>query len=164
MIQLAGIKIRLARPSCVSVGPGFWSRGGRDGRDHFRLQPRPESRRDPELSDNSRSPLQRHPQQIRSLLKARHLHASAHARRRPSPIFLHSDGLVMFSCRIVCETTSSGSERSGHASVQVREGGVGLSAQIFSFQVKSTTATVLWQRLWNRCFIFNAALANMYAE
>ncbi|KAM4563998.1 plexin-B1 isoform 2-T2 [Odontesthes bonariensis] len=38
------------------------------------------------------------------------------------------------SSRIVCETTSSGSERSGHASVQVREGVVGLSAQIFSFQ------------------------------
>ncbi|XP_031732799.1 plexin-B1-like isoform X2 [Anarrhichthys ocellatus] len=38
------------------------------------------------------------------------------------------------SSRIVCETTGSGGERSGHASVKVRGGGVGLSAQIFSFQ------------------------------
>ncbi|KAM7410855.1 hypothetical protein PAMA_021018 [Pampus argenteus] len=35
---------------------------------------------------------------------------------------------------IVCETTSSGEEKSGHASVKVRGGGHGLSAQIFSFQ------------------------------
>uniref|UniRef100_A0A3P8S3N1 Plexin-B1 n=1 Tax=Amphiprion percula TaxID=161767 RepID=A0A3P8S3N1_AMPPE len=38
------------------------------------------------------------------------------------------------SSRIVCETTSSGEERSGQASVKVRGGGLGLSAQIFSFQ------------------------------
>uniref|UniRef100_A0A8C5H9E6 Plexin-B1 n=1 Tax=Gouania willdenowi TaxID=441366 RepID=A0A8C5H9E6_GOUWI len=38
------------------------------------------------------------------------------------------------SSRIVCETTSSGEEMSGHASVKVRGGGHGLSAQIFSFQ------------------------------
>ncbi|XP_074537146.1 plexin-B1 isoform X1 [Halichoeres trimaculatus] len=38
------------------------------------------------------------------------------------------------SSRIVCETTSSGGERSGQASVKVRGGGLGLSAQIFSFQ------------------------------
>ncbi|KAJ0036589.1 hypothetical protein NQD34_005266 [Periophthalmus magnuspinnatus] len=38
------------------------------------------------------------------------------------------------SSRIVCETSSSGGERSGHASVKVRGGGLGLSQQIFSFQ------------------------------
>ncbi|KAM9752886.1 plexin-B1-like isoform 2-T2 [Menidia menidia] len=38
------------------------------------------------------------------------------------------------SSRIVCETTRSGVERSGHASVQVSGGGYGLSAQVFSFQ------------------------------
>uniref|UniRef100_A0A3Q1FAS0 Plexin-B1 n=1 Tax=Acanthochromis polyacanthus TaxID=80966 RepID=A0A3Q1FAS0_9TELE len=38
------------------------------------------------------------------------------------------------SSRIVCETTSSREERSGQASVKVRGGGLGLSAQIFSFQ------------------------------
>ncbi|KAG7238683.1 hypothetical protein INR49_030529, partial [Caranx melampygus] len=38
------------------------------------------------------------------------------------------------SSRIVCETTSSGREMSGQASVRVRGGGVGESAQIFSFQ------------------------------
>ncbi|XP_029012283.1 plexin-B1-like isoform X1 [Betta splendens] len=38
------------------------------------------------------------------------------------------------SSRIVCETTSSGGEKSGHASVKVSGGGLGLSAQIFSFQ------------------------------
>ncbi|XP_040903778.1 plexin-B1 [Toxotes jaculatrix] len=38
------------------------------------------------------------------------------------------------SSRIVCETTSSGRETSGHASVKVRGGGLGLSAQVFSFQ------------------------------
>ncbi|XP_037628792.1 plexin-B1 isoform X2 [Sebastes umbrosus] len=38
------------------------------------------------------------------------------------------------SSRIVCETTSSGEEKSGQASVKVRGGGLGLSAQIFSFQ------------------------------
>ncbi|XP_056241782.1 plexin-B1 isoform X2 [Seriola aureovittata] len=38
------------------------------------------------------------------------------------------------SSRIVCETTSSGGEKSGQASVKVRGGGLGLSAQIFSFQ------------------------------
>ncbi|XP_049922205.1 plexin-B1 isoform X2 [Epinephelus moara] len=38
------------------------------------------------------------------------------------------------SSRIVCETTSSGGEKSGQASVRVRGGGVGLSAQMFSFQ------------------------------
>ncbi|KAM8862546.1 plexin-B1-like isoform 2-T2 [Spinachia spinachia] len=38
------------------------------------------------------------------------------------------------SSRIVCETTSSGREKSGQASVRVRGGGLGLSAQIFSFQ------------------------------
>ncbi|KAL6120090.1 plxnb1 [Pungitius sinensis] len=38
------------------------------------------------------------------------------------------------SSRIVCETTSSGREHSGQASVRVRGGGLGLSAQIFSFQ------------------------------
>ncbi|TKS77065.1 Plexin-B1 Semaphorin receptor SEP [Collichthys lucidus] len=35
---------------------------------------------------------------------------------------------------IVCETMWSGGERSGQASVKVRGGGLGLSAQIFSFQ------------------------------
>ncbi|XP_040048740.2 plexin-B1 isoform X3 [Gasterosteus aculeatus] len=38
------------------------------------------------------------------------------------------------SSRIVCETTSSGREKSGQASVRVSGGGLGLSAQIFSFQ------------------------------
>ncbi|XP_068996867.1 plexin-B1 isoform X2 [Embiotoca jacksoni] len=38
------------------------------------------------------------------------------------------------SSRIVCETTSSGGEKSGQASVKVTGGGLGLSAQIFSFQ------------------------------
>ncbi|TMS15734.1 Plexin-B1, partial [Larimichthys crocea] len=38
------------------------------------------------------------------------------------------------SSRIVCETMWSGGERSGQASVKVRGGGLGLSAQIFSFQ------------------------------
>ncbi|XP_030589713.1 plexin-B1 [Archocentrus centrarchus] len=38
------------------------------------------------------------------------------------------------SSRIICETTSSGGEKSGQASVKVRGGGLGLSAQIFSFQ------------------------------
>uniref|UniRef100_A0A8D0DBF8 Plexin-B1 n=1 Tax=Sander lucioperca TaxID=283035 RepID=A0A8D0DBF8_SANLU len=38
------------------------------------------------------------------------------------------------SSRIVCETTSSGGEKSGQASVKVRGGQLGLSAQIFSFQ------------------------------
>nr|XP_046252940.1 plexin-B1 isoform X1 [Scatophagus argus] len=38
------------------------------------------------------------------------------------------------SSRIVCETTRSGREKSGQASVKVRGGGLGLSAQIFSFQ------------------------------
>lgn len=38
--------------------------------------------------------------------------------------------------RIVCETSSSEEERRGHASVEVRGGGgLGVSAQIFSFQV-----------------------------
>ncbi|XP_025757477.1 plexin-B1 isoform X2 [Oreochromis niloticus] len=38
------------------------------------------------------------------------------------------------SSRIVCETTSSGREESGQASVTVRGGGLGLSAHRFSFQ------------------------------
>uniref|UniRef100_UPI0037E7C6FE plexin-B1-like n=1 Tax=Semicossyphus pulcher TaxID=241346 RepID=UPI0037E7C6FE len=38
------------------------------------------------------------------------------------------------SSRIVCETRSSGGEKSGQASVKVRGGGLGLSAQNFSFQ------------------------------
>ncbi|XP_075882736.1 plexin-B1 isoform X2 [Nelusetta ayraudi] len=38
------------------------------------------------------------------------------------------------SSRIVCETSSSGGETSGQASVRVRGGEVGLSAQTFSFQ------------------------------
>ncbi|XP_034028079.1 plexin-B1 isoform X1 [Thalassophryne amazonica] len=38
------------------------------------------------------------------------------------------------SSRIVCETTSSGVELSGQASVRVLGGGLGLSAQTFSFQ------------------------------
>ncbi|CAJ1055263.1 plexin-B1 isoform X1 [Xyrichtys novacula] len=38
------------------------------------------------------------------------------------------------SSRIVCETTRSEGERSGQASVKVRGGGLGLSAQVFSFQ------------------------------
>ncbi|XP_061637326.1 plexin-B1 isoform X2 [Phyllopteryx taeniolatus] len=38
------------------------------------------------------------------------------------------------SSRIVCETTSSQGEKSGQASVKVRGGGLGLSAQTFSFQ------------------------------
>uniref|UniRef100_A0A3B3C2H0 Plexin-B1 n=1 Tax=Oryzias melastigma TaxID=30732 RepID=A0A3B3C2H0_ORYME len=38
------------------------------------------------------------------------------------------------SSRIVCETSSSEKERSGHASVGVRGGGLGLSTQMFSFQ------------------------------
>uniref|UniRef100_A0A671U0J0 Plexin-B1 n=1 Tax=Sparus aurata TaxID=8175 RepID=A0A671U0J0_SPAAU len=43
------------------------------------------------------------------------------------------------SSRIVCETTSSEKEKSGHASVKVRGGGLGLSAQVFRFQVNSAT-------------------------
>ncbi|XP_042561348.1 plexin-B1-like, partial [Clupea harengus] len=38
------------------------------------------------------------------------------------------------SSRIVCETTASGGERAGQASVEVRDGGVGLSGQRFHFQ------------------------------
>ncbi|XP_021421409.2 plexin-B1 isoform X3 [Oncorhynchus mykiss] len=38
------------------------------------------------------------------------------------------------SSRIVCETTASGGEKSGQASVEVRGGGLGLSSQRFSFQ------------------------------
>uniref|UniRef100_M3ZGB1 Plexin B1 n=1 Tax=Xiphophorus maculatus TaxID=8083 RepID=M3ZGB1_XIPMA len=38
------------------------------------------------------------------------------------------------SSRIVCETTSSGRETRGHASVSVRGGGHGISAHTFSFQ------------------------------
>ncbi|KAM9856306.1 plexin-B1-like [Aulostomus maculatus] len=38
------------------------------------------------------------------------------------------------SSRIVCETTKSDGEQSGQASVKVRGGGLGLSAQVFSFQ------------------------------
>ncbi|XP_014888296.1 plexin-B1-like isoform X1 [Poecilia latipinna] len=38
------------------------------------------------------------------------------------------------SSRIVCETTSSGREMRGHASVSVRGGGQGISAHTFSFQ------------------------------
>ncbi|XP_024860656.1 plexin-B1 isoform X2 [Kryptolebias marmoratus] len=38
------------------------------------------------------------------------------------------------SSRIVCETTRSGGEKSGHVSVRVRGGGLGLSPQTFSFQ------------------------------
>ncbi|XP_061829857.2 plexin-B1 isoform X1 [Nerophis lumbriciformis] len=38
------------------------------------------------------------------------------------------------SSRIVCETTSSSGQKSGQASVKVRGGGLGLSAQIFNFQ------------------------------
>ncbi|KAM9343212.1 plexin-B1 [Pholidichthys leucotaenia] len=38
------------------------------------------------------------------------------------------------SSRIVCETMASGGELSGQASVKVRGGGLGLSAQVFSFQ------------------------------
>lgn len=36
---------------------------------------------------------------------------------------------------IVCETTASGGERSGHVSVEVKGGGIGQSAQRFSYQV-----------------------------
>uniref|UniRef100_A0A7N5ZT89 Plexin-B1 n=1 Tax=Anabas testudineus TaxID=64144 RepID=A0A7N5ZT89_ANATE len=43
------------------------------------------------------------------------------------------------SSRIVCETTKSGGEKSGQASVKVRGGGLGLSAQVFSFQVNYKT-------------------------
>ncbi|CAG6021076.1 unnamed protein product, partial [Menidia menidia] len=50
------------------------------------------------------------------------------------PLPPHSDGSAMLFYRIVCETTRSGVERSGHASVQVSGGGYGLSAQVFSFQ------------------------------
>lgn len=54
--------------------------------------------------------------------------------------FLLSFSLIVMtaSCRIVCETTSSGREKSGQASVKVRGGGLGLSAQIFNFQVNSS--------------------------
>lgn len=52
-----------------------------------------------------------------------------------SQLFSNGSSSVMGSCRIVCETTSSGEETSGHVSVKVRGGGLGLSAQIFSFQV-----------------------------
>ncbi|XP_061910627.1 plexin-B1 isoform X2 [Entelurus aequoreus] len=38
------------------------------------------------------------------------------------------------SSRIVCETTSSNGQKSGQASVKVRGGGLGLSAQTFNFQ------------------------------
>ncbi|CDQ75278.1 unnamed protein product [Oncorhynchus mykiss] len=38
------------------------------------------------------------------------------------------------SSRIVCETTASGGQKSGQASVEVRGGGLGLSSQRFSFQ------------------------------
>ncbi|CAB1336795.1 unnamed protein product, partial [Coregonus sp. 'balchen'] len=38
------------------------------------------------------------------------------------------------SSRILCETTASGGEKSGQASVEVRGGGLGLSGQRFSFQ------------------------------
>lgn len=128
-------------PSCVSAGPSIWSSWGRDSSDHFRLQPRPASRRHPELCYSRWDPLHCHSRQIRSLLTASHL---------PSPenkllvtIFAFSSlffcySRVSLSCRIVCETTSSGREKSGQASVKVRGGGLGLSAQIFSFQVSSS--------------------------
>lgn len=58
------------------------------------------------------------------------------------PVFCNCDSLVPLSCRIVCETTSSGGEKSGHTSVKVRGGGLGLSAQIFSFQVNTATISV----------------------
>lgn len=45
------------------------------------------------------------------------------------------DSSVTLLCRIVCETTSSGGEKSEKASVKVMGGGVGLSAQCFHFQV-----------------------------
>ena len=50
---------------------------------------------------------------------------------------------LSISCfpRIVCETSSSGGERSGHVSVRVRGGGLGLSPKIFSFQVKEEVLT-----------------------
>lgn len=51
------------------VGPGFWSGGGRHSRDHLGLQPGPAGRRHPELGAGGRYPLQRHPQQIRSLVQ-----------------------------------------------------------------------------------------------
>ncbi|XP_041954919.1 plexin-B1 isoform X2 [Alosa sapidissima] len=43
------------------------------------------------------------------------------------------------SSRIVCETTASGGERSGQASVEVKDGGVGLSKQRFHFQDPTLT-------------------------
>uniref|UniRef100_A0A8C7VPJ5 Plexin-B1 n=1 Tax=Oncorhynchus mykiss TaxID=8022 RepID=A0A8C7VPJ5_ONCMY len=42
--------------------------------------------------------------------------------------------ILHFPSRIVCETTASGGEKSGQASVEVRGGGLGLSSQRFSFQ------------------------------
>lgn len=56
--------------------------------------------------------------------------------------FSNCDGLVSLSCRIVCETMWSGGERSGQASVKVRGGGLGLSAQIFSFQVNTAALSM----------------------
>ncbi|XP_068193310.1 plexin-B1 [Antennarius striatus] len=49
------------------------------------------------------------------------------------------------SSRIICETTSSGGERRGQASVKVSGGGLGLSAQIFSFQ-DPTLSSIFPQR------------------
>ncbi|XP_076132287.1 plexin-B1 [Alosa pseudoharengus] len=43
------------------------------------------------------------------------------------------------SSRIVCQTTASGGERSGQASVEVKDGGVGLSKQRFHFQDPTLT-------------------------
>ncbi len=43
---------------------------------------------------------------------------------------------------IVCETTASAGEQSGHVSVQVKGGGIGQSAQRFRYQVTiNPTAT-----------------------
>lgn len=61
----------------------------------------------------------------------------------------YANSCVIVLCRIVCETTSSGREMRGHASVSVRGGGHGISAHTFSFQVSMTMLNVIlfkWQR------------------
>lgn len=53
--------------------------------------------------------------------------------------------------RIICETTASGGERSGHVSVEVKGGGIGQSAQRFSYQVTSNPEKGIKRFSKNEC-------------
>lgn len=121
---------------CLPAGPRIWSSGGGHSGDYFRLQPRAKSWRHWELSDSRRGSLQRHPQQIWSLLQVSQT-MNCFQKTPFQPFFYGINHLISLFYRIVCETTSSRGERNGQASVKVRGGGLGLSAQIFSFQVNA---------------------------